>query len=359
MVNPSALIPLTDKIPVSWGYIQFLLLLTFVLHILFMNVMLGGAVIALVGAIRNKTPHAMNVSENLSGKIPFLVAFTVNLGVAPLLFIQVLYGHFIYVSSILMGIFWLSIILILIAAYYSLYIFKMKFQSLGKLRILFMSIAVIALFVIGFFFSNNMTLMLQPDQWDRYFQHSNGSLLNLSDPTLFPRYLHFMIASVAIGGLFVSILGHFKGKSDTDTGLRMKQNGFKWFFHATLVQVFIGILFLITLPRDIMLEFMGGNMVYTITLLIGIMMAVFSLLAAAKQKLAFTTITAVLTVVLMAVVRDFLRVSYLKDYFTLSSLEVLPQYSPMIVFFVVFAGGLLLVYIMLKWAYDASMEVAK
>ncbi len=48
--------------------------------------------------------------------LPLVIAFAVNFGVAPLLFLQVLYGHFIYTSSILMGIFWISIIPALIIA---------------------------------------------------------------------------------------------------------------------------------------------------------------------------------------------------------------------------------------------------
>ncbi len=357
-MSPSSLIPVAEKIPVAWGYLHFLLLLTFVLHILFMNVMVGSAVIALAGVVRKKSHNGVKLSENLAGKIPFITAFTVNLGVAPLLFIQVLYGNFIYVSSILMGVFWLSVVVILVIAYYSLYIFKMKFHSLGYMRILFMGIAVAVLLIIGFIFTNNMTLMLHPEKWSGYFSRPDGTMLNLSDPTLVPRYLHFMTASIAVGGLFVSILGHFKMKRDPLTGSAMKKTGLKYFFHGTLVQMFIGIVFLVTLPREIMSEFMGGNLLYTGTLLTGIALGVISLMAAAKSRLGLTTATTVLAVISMAVVRDFLRASYLKEHFTVSSLEVAPQYLPMILFFIILVIGLISVYVMLKWAHEAVAEGA-
>jgi uncharacterized membrane protein YwaF len=40
-MDPATLIPYRDTIPVHWGWFQFLLILTFGLHILFINAMLG------------------------------------------------------------------------------------------------------------------------------------------------------------------------------------------------------------------------------------------------------------------------------------------------------------------------------
>ena len=49
-MNP--LIPQPDFIPVSWGWLQFLLLLTFPFHLLAMNAMLGGLAVAVVEHLR-------------------------------------------------------------------------------------------------------------------------------------------------------------------------------------------------------------------------------------------------------------------------------------------------------------------
>ena len=114
-MDPVALIPTPDTIPVHWGWFQFLLLLTFYLHILFMNVMLGTIIIAFVRHFQRPT-ETCPLTEEISQKLPFSIALAVNFGVAPLLFVQVLYGHFIYASSILMAVLWLSIVGILIAA---------------------------------------------------------------------------------------------------------------------------------------------------------------------------------------------------------------------------------------------------
>ena len=52
-MDPARLIPAPDPLPVPWGWFQVLLLLTFVLHLLFMNTMLGTGIIALVSHLKN------------------------------------------------------------------------------------------------------------------------------------------------------------------------------------------------------------------------------------------------------------------------------------------------------------------
>ena len=78
------LIPVADAIPVDWRWLYFFLVLTFVLHLLFMNAMLGSAIMAFVSELREKNAGP---SKDISTKLPYTIAFTVNLGVAsPALF---------------------------------------------------------------------------------------------------------------------------------------------------------------------------------------------------------------------------------------------------------------------------------
>jgi len=207
-VDPLALIPAPDSIPVHWGWLHFFFLLTFVLHLLFMNAMLGTGIIALVKSLKG-TRQDLPIAKEISLKLPYTIAFTINMGVAPLLFIQVLYGNFIYTSSVLMGWYWLSIIGILIIAYYSAYLFDFKFDTLGSARSIFIAVCVILMLLVAFLFTSNITLMLTPEKWVRYFSNAGGTILNLSEPTLIPRFLHFVCASIAIGGLFLDdLFGH-------------------------------------------------------------------------------------------------------------------------------------------------------
>ena len=199
-MDPALLIPQPETIPVPYGWFQALLILTFVLHLLVMNTMLGSSIIALITEF-GSSEAPPRTSRDISAKLPTTIAFTVNFGVAPLLFLQVLYGHFMYTSSVLMAVYWLSVIGLLIIAYYCAYLYNFKFEALGGSRVVFIALASVLLLAIAFFFTNNMTLMQLPESWPRYFANPGGTLLNLDDPTLWPRYLHFVVASVAVAGL--------------------------------------------------------------------------------------------------------------------------------------------------------------
>ncbi len=115
-----------------------------------MNAMLGGGIIALISTLRGGNENSLLCKE-FSYKWPYTIAFAVNMGVAPLLFVQVLYGQFIYSSSILMAVWWFSIFGILILAYYSAYIYDFKFEALGGLRIFMIELSVLILLLVGFF----------------------------------------------------------------------------------------------------------------------------------------------------------------------------------------------------------------
>jgi len=355
-MDPSRLIPAPDTLPVPWGWFQILLLLTFVLHLLFMNAMLGTAIIALVSHLK-KPKSALPVTADISRKLPYTIAFTVNLGVPPLLFLQVLYGHFFYVSSVLMAVYWISIIALLLIAYYSAYIYDFKYEALGAPRLFFISATVLIFLFIAFMFSNNLTLMLHPERWAQYFHKPAGNILNLSDQTLLPRYLHFITASVAVGGLFLALVGRFKRSMGTARQREYIELGLNWFCYATMGQVIIGIWFLISLPSKTMALFLGTSPLHSIVLLTGVAGALLSLIFAFKRLVIPTAICLIGTVVFMALVRELVRKAYLDPYFSLSSLNVVPQYSPLIMFLCSFVVGLSVVGFILWLAAKSRKEV--
>jgi hypothetical protein len=318
-----------------------------------MNAMLGTGIIALVKSLKG-TQKDLPIAKEISLKLPYTIAFTINMGVAPLLFIQVLYGNFIYTSSVLMGWYWLSIIGILIIAYYSAYLFDFKFDTLGSARSIFIAVCVILMLLTAFLFTSNITLMLTPEKWPRYFSNPGGTILNLSEPTLIPRYLHFVCASIAVGGLFLAIVGKIKTKIKTGKGNdnfeEMISSGMKWFSYATLVQIVIGFWFALSIPTDIILLFLGGSNSATLLLLCGLTGAGTALFFGFKKRVWPSTGAVVFTVVVMVLIRDMVRTAYLKPYFALSDLKVEPQYSPMIIFIVTLIAGIGLIGYMLKLA---------
>jgi hypothetical protein len=345
-------IPSADTIPVAWGWFQFLLLLTFPLHLLAMNSMLGGLGIAVYQQFRGGA-QGQRVAYRYALALPLIIAFVVNLGVAPLLFLQVLYGQFIYTSSVLMGVFWILIVPVLIIAYYGAYIYDFQFTRLGAAGPWLGTLLFVLLLVIGYFFSNNMLLMTLPQQFGDYFQNRGGTIL-ASDHSLFmPRYLHMMFGALAVGGLAIGLLGRIKGASDPELAHYAGSVGLKAFRWFTLANLAIGTWYLLSLERDTMLIFMGGNMMATLCFTIALLLVLFVLHTSFRDRLWPTVIGLVPLVYLMTFMRAWLRTDFLADYFNLGQLQVVPEYSPMIFFFLTLVGGVFCVGWMLKKTAEA------
>ncbi len=357
-MNPAALIPTPDAISVPWGWFYVLLMVTFLLHILVMNAMLGGGIIALISSFRGGDQNTL-LSKEFGYKWPYTIAFAVNMGVAPLLFMQVLYGQFIYSSSVLMAVWWFSIFGLLILAYYGAYIYDFKFETLGSSRIFVLGFSVICLLYIGFLFSNNMTLMMHPEKWQAYFNNPDGTLLNLSDPSLLPRYLHFVVGSVAVAGLFLALVGHFHFTKSSVDREALIATGMTYFTYATVIQILIGCWFLMALPKKVMMVFMGGSAYGTGLLLLGIILGIVVIYFGYKKRVIMASIITLVTIIAMIFIRDLVRIAYLEPYFQLSDLVVEPEYSPLIFFLVTFVLGLLLIGYLLKLAFGCRKEVTK
>lgn len=357
-MDPAALIPTPDAITVHWGWFQFLLLLTFFLHILLMNVMLGTVIIAFVRHFHRPDTSDL-LTREISGKLPFSIALAVNFGVAPLLFVQVLYGHFIYASSVLMAALWLSIIGILIAAYYTAYIYRYQYEKMRDSRMVATGLISCLLLLIGFFFSNNFTLMLHPQVWDRYFDHPAAMLLNFSEPTLIPRYLHFTLSSMAVGGLAIALYFNLQQKKGTPEAGTWVRYGCNWFGYATFANFAVGFWFFGTLPDGLInpSSLVGG--LFSVFLGIGVITALLAAIYSLRLRVMPALYLLLGSIFSMILVREFLRVAYLKPWFSLEELTVSPAYSPLILFLLFFAGGLVLIGWMLKvtWQTYQNREV--
>lgn len=348
------IIPHPDSIPVSWGWFQFLLLLTFPLHLLAMNAMLGGLAIGVVQHIRGGA-LPRELAHRIAVAMPLVIAFVVNFGVAPLLFVQVLYGQFMYSSSVLMGGFWILIVPILIIAYYGAYLYDFRFTKLGSAGPLVAVVVFLLLVAIGFFYSNNMLLMALPERFGEYFSHRNGSLLVFDHPEFWPRFLHMMLGSFAVGGLFVGLLGRFYKNARLELAAHAEQVGLSSFFILTLGNICAGLWYLVSLPETLRNIFLGGNAGATIAFSIALLLAAGALFGAYRQKFWLTLFHAITLVVVMTFMRAWLRAAYLQDVFTLDQLQVVPQYSPMIFFFVTLTAGI----VCLGWLVKKTGESLK
>ncbi len=354
-MNPLSLIPTPDSIPApAWIFLALDIFL-FTIHILLINMALGSILIILFrGLGGGRGSQRVSANDGAARKIPSLFALGINFGVAPLLFMQVIYGHLFYSSSVLMAVYWILIIPFLIVAYYGAYIFANKSGTRPLLARGSLWAAAFIVLSIGLMFVNNMTLMLQPEKWTVYFENRGGIFLNFSDSTLIPRYLHFVTASVAVGGLFMAFLAKRQaGKGITGAGGN-RDTGLKIYGYATVVQILIGMWFLITIPTDYLLYFMGRDPFSTIVFLMGLTGALGSAAAAFAIRLHTTGILFAITIAAMILTRHNLRTVYLNGKFSLNTLHLNPQYGVMALFVGILIFGILAVIFMVKVSSSAG-----
>lgn len=340
-----SLIPTSEVIPVDWIWLQAFLLLTTFLHMLAMNVTLGTGFIAFVGPLTGWGDVA--ASRSLARTIPYSLALTINFGVAPLLFLQTLYGQFFYTSTVLMAVYWLSIVLLIIISYYLVYIYNYQFANIGHQSLL-LAIPVAAFFLVAFFYVNNISIMQNPAGWPRYFSGQSGMLLNLADPTMLPRYLHAIFSALAVGGLSLAIL------SDRDKGLGALEKtgridaGCKWFTYSTVINFGIGFWFLGSLPAGIIITSVPSGLAFYLLIILAAAATFIAAISAMTGRIYRAAGWTAGVILLMVMAREILRSSYLRDYINLAELKVNPEYGPLMIFLVVLVLGIWLVWWMLK-----------
>jgi hypothetical protein len=358
-------LPNADPMPLPgplW-LLMGLLLLTFLLHLLAMNLTVGGTAIALICTLRRKKDaFAARLAGDLLRVLPVALAFTITLGVAALLFVQVLYGNLLYASSILIGAFWIAVIPALIVAYYATYYSKSHPGSSGAL---WLSLGL--LLGIGFVYVNNFTLMLTPQRWLALYRQSAAGLhLSRGEPTLVPRYLHFMLAAFAVAGLFVFAAGVWT--RSTEYGQWLLRRGAHWFVAPTVLNYLIGMWFLMALPRPVLMDLFTGNALAASMIGLGMLLplaAIMHVILAAKTEKTLIHArlgigATLLTLVVMVIVRQQVRTSYLAPFLHLSDLPVRSQWSVIALFFVLFVAGLATVYAMLRaWAGNKGQSGTK
>jgi hypothetical protein len=343
------------------------LLFTFTLHLVAMNCALAGGAVALLNAIRGRSPlhpFSRRLAAELSRMLPVFLALTITLGVAVLLFVQVLYGNLLYTSSILIGAFWLSVLALVMAAYYGYYYFEAHGATGGAVAAT--SIAVLCLLCVAFVFSNNMTLVLTPARWlAMYRTHPDGVSLNLAERSLLPRYLHMLVGAVAVFSAAVCHIACHRLKKEPEYGGWLVRRWSLVFGAATGVQILLGLWFLLALPRSVALYFLSTGLGATVFgfALLGALAAMILIVVGGYTPRPAPLVHAgfgltIVTIALMVVMRQMVRTAYLHPYAQIESLATAPQTGIILLFFVLFVVGLATVGYILRLLARAKKQAA-
>ncbi len=116
--------------PVPTAFYLTMYVLTFVLHQAFMHYVLAGSLyVAWATVWRGRDSVSLTeqpLAATLRDWMPFLLSAAITAGVAPLLFIQIVYQHQFYTANLLLWWRWVVVVPVLIVAFYLLYLVKSR-----------------------------------------------------------------------------------------------------------------------------------------------------------------------------------------------------------------------------------------
>jgi len=200
---------LRDPAGVPSHPLVFLILgvITFALHMAAVQVMLGAGALTLRGAF-SAHAHWRRLAAAMLTTSKIAVSVAVVIGVAPLLFVQVVYDPFWYTSNVLSAWWVIGFIFLLIAGYIALYVFYWKNHDIaadGGKGGLWLVASLAMLLGVGFIVHSLTNQMLFPEQWMAWYApggvvQPNGQALHYWN---LPRFGFFIALSAPVTGAWL------------------------------------------------------------------------------------------------------------------------------------------------------------
>ena len=169
-------------------------LATLALHAGFVAYVVGGTAYALVQAVRRADdPLAAQVRDRL----PFMLGCGITAGVAPLLFLQLLYQRRFYTANLLMGPRWMAVIPALIVGFYGLYLAKQTARPRWRTAALAVGVACFAF--VAYAWSEQHELMQADAAWQQMYAAGQRVFVSSDVP------LRFALFAGAMATLFAAV----------------------------------------------------------------------------------------------------------------------------------------------------------
>ncbi|MGM0516745.1 MAG: hypothetical protein ACQER6_04010 [Pseudomonadota bacterium] len=259
-MDTAMLYALRDPLGIPAHPVIFLVLgvLTWALHIAAVHILLGSSVLAIRGAFSG-TDHWRRLASAMVNTAKVAVSVAIVVGVAPLLFVQVIYDPFWYTSNVLSAWWVIGFIVILIVATLALFIFyamNYKLRS-EKTRCPGSMIAAILLFlVVGFIMHALSVQMLEPDKWMEWYA-PNG-VVDASGRSIHAwngwRFGFFIALSLPVIGIWLFAYRRYlqgAGEKDSDYLEFVKRIATRLGAVGTAISLVLLVIWMRGLPEDI------------------------------------------------------------------------------------------------------------
>jgi hypothetical protein len=356
--------------PAPFWFLEFFKVLGFILHMLPMHLWLAGGITAMLLS-RYGSAHARRFSGRLMGQMPIIISAGVNLGIVPLLFTQVAYHRVFYPATILSAWFWFAVVFMLGVAYYGVYLYVLGLRgTAGWLKPytgLVGWISALLFIAISLIFAQTMTLMTNVGAWQGLWEHTSvagaplGIALNFADPTLIPRWLmHLGLAFTTLAAYIVFDAAVFAGKESPEYRQAMPPLALKTGAFGLAVYAACGAWYVLGTLPPASKSLLAGGWTLVLFLAAGICVGLpwlINLLQLRKASLGLAAVAMVLQFIalaLNAVCRQLVQNAELKPFIDVAAAPLDIQWSPLILFLLIFVAGLGVVFWMLGKVVEAN-----
>jgi hypothetical protein len=321
-------------------------LLTLTLHFVAMNFLLGGLIITVSAGLRKRwdDPTLLKFVR----LFPAAMAATVTLGVAPLLFLQLVYHRQVYSAAIVSGWFWLNVITAVIIAYYALYRAALKGEQTGKLSVPVLVLALLPLLYVSVTYSSIFSLAEHPQRiHELYAQNQSGLVWNPDIGDYGLRWLHMFLGAVTVGGFFVGMLGRNQPVT--------YETGKKYFVVGMVLASLVGMAYLLTL-QPILAAFMRTPAIWALT--VAVLLSLGALHFFFKKNFCASGSMLFVSMFGMVYARHTVRLLKLAGQFDPATWPIAPQWGPFVMFLICFVIALVVVAYMLRLFFSTPKSVA-
>lgn len=191
---------------------QALYILTFALHAAFVLLALGSMGLSLFGITKKNDSKWKILTPHLIQTGKFSISLLILLGIAPLLFTQVIYDPNWYVTNTLSGIWVFIFIYTLLAAYLTFYWYYYAHKK-GSASSLFVGIISFGLLIFAGIMMHNFAVeSIQPDMWKQWYAPNGVIDTSGTNFHIDIIRLAFMVSlSIPVTGIFLQNYSQFLG----------------------------------------------------------------------------------------------------------------------------------------------------
>lgn len=188
--------PFPFGLPPPTAFYLVAYVVTLMMHVAFMNYVLAGSAWLAFAYLRPGDRGTGESTKILKEWMPFMLSGAITAGIAPLLFLQILYKREYYTANLLLFNRWMAILPVLIVGFYAMYLLKSAWLTRRSAWVagLVALVPILCVAFTGYSWTENHLLGLRtPAFWGEFY--GTGAQLYY-EPQLVPRLLVWGIGSL-------------------------------------------------------------------------------------------------------------------------------------------------------------------